>query len=296
MSFENEIVRMAPKIEDRLEELLGYDPHCSEARLWSAMNYSALGGGKRLRGFLAMKFCSLCGAPEAHALDYAAAIEMIHAFSLIHDDLPAMDDDDLRRGKPSCHVAYDEATAILAGDALALNAFYVAGENKDVPPERNAEAMILLSKNAGSNGMTGGQQIDLDSEGMQTELDEIIRLIDLKTGALISCACVLGCIAAGTDEKTKKNASVFGTMCGRAFQITDDLLDLNASSEQLGKTAKKDEKAGKSTVASLLGQKGAMNMAKSCIDIAKNVLEEFPAGRARKCLTEFCDYILTREK
>lgn len=296
MSFEKEIARIAPKIEARLEELLDFDPDCREARLWSAMGYSALGGGKRLRGFLAMKFCSLCGASEALALDYAAAIEMVHAFSLIHDDLPAMDDDDLRRGKPSCHIAYDQATAILAGDALALNAFYVAGENRQVPAERNAEAMILLSKNSGSMGMTGGQQIDLDSEGLTTEADEIIRLIDMKTGALISCACVLGCIAAGADKNAKRSASIFGTMCGRAFQITDDLLDLNSTSEQLGKTAQKDEKAKKSTLVSLFGQKGATEAAKSCIFNAKNALSDFPKGRAKTCLLEFCDYILTREK
>jgi geranylgeranyl diphosphate synthase type II len=245
---------------------------------------------------MALEFCSMLSGNREPALDYACAIEMIHAFSLIHDDLPAMDNDDMRRGKPSNHKAFGEATAILAGDSLALDAFAVAGKNELCSSEQNAKAVVLISEKSGSIGMCAGQQFDIDGEGKNLTLDELLTLVDLKTGALFSCACALGCIAANANDRQKEAAERFGLLCGRAFQITDDLLDINSTAEELGKTVGKDEIQKKSTFPSLLGEDGAFEFAKNCINEAKELLNEFDDSQYRKNLTEFCEYILIRKK
>ncbi len=294
MSFFDALSNAAAETEARLSDLLS-KPHGAET-LNSAIRYSALNGGKRLRAYMAREFCELCGENGEKALDYGCAVEMIHAFSLIHDDLPAMDNDDMRRGKPSNHIAFGEATAILAGDSLALDAFSVAGENSLCSPSQNARAMILLSQKSGSIGMCAGQQFDIDGEGKKLSIDELTRLVDLKTGALFSCACMLGCIAANGDDARIKAAEGFGLLTGRAFQITDDLLDISSTPEELGKSIGKDVVQEKSTFVSLLGEGGAREYAEKCIREAKQFLADFSDSASKERLTEFCDYILIRKK
>ncbi len=261
-----------------------------------AINYSLLGGGKRLRAYLVQEFCSLCGRTAEHSVDYACAIEMVHAFSLIHDDLPSMDNDDMRRGKPSNHKAFGEATAILAGDSLALDAFSVICGNEFCQSSQNEQAVIALSRYSGSLGMCAGQKIDLDGEGKRLDIDTLTRLVDLKTGALFSCACLLGCIAANASDRQKEAAKSFGLLTGRAFQIADDLLDIYSTPEVLGKTIGKDALNEKSTFVSLLGENGARVKALEYIEEAKNALDEFDDSSAKDRLNEFCDYILARKK
>ena len=295
MSFFESLKDYADITENRLSQILNQKDGGAD-RLNEAISYSALGGGKRLRAYLVLEFCNMLGIDKENALDYACAIEMIQAFSLIHDDLPAMDNDDMRRGKPSNHKAFGEATAILAGDSLALDSFAVAGRNAKCNKEQNADAVISLAEKSGSLGMCGGQQIDIDSEGKRIELEELLRLVDLKTGALFSCACTLGCIAANASEEQKKAANDFGLLCGRAFQITDDLLDINSTAEELGKTVGKDELQEKSTFPSLLTEKGAFDYAENYIEKAKKLLAIFPDNQAKTNILEFCDYILIRKK
>lgn len=295
MSFFESLKESSNLTEARLCSIVSEFSEKSAECLNDSIAYSILGGGKRLRAFLVNQFCKLCGERIEKSVDYAAAIEMIHAFSLIHDDLPSMDNDDMRRGKPSNHKAFGEATAILAGDSLALDAFSVAGRNKNCTRTQNAEAMILLSEKSGSMGMCAGQQFDIDGEGKKITLDELKRLVDYKTGALFSCACMLGCIAAKGDAEKLEAASRFGILCGRAFQITDDLLDIHSTSEDLGKTIGKDVDMQKSTFPSLLGEEGASDYAKKCIKEAKKCLSFFDDSDAKKELKEFCDYILIRK-
>lgn len=294
MSFFESLNEAACLVEARLSKLLS-EKRGAE-RLNEAVRYSALGGGKRLRAYLALCFCALCGEAPEKALDYGCAIEMIHAFSLIHDDLPAMDNDDMRRGKPSNHKAFGEATAILAGDSLALDAFSVVGKNRLCTPEQNLKAVLLLSEKSGRFGMCAGQQYDIDGEGKRLTLDELTTLVDNKTGALFECACALGCIAAGGNEAHIIAAKEFGLFMGRAFQITDDLLDIYSTPEQLGKSIGKDAEQQKSTFASLIGVPLAKKLASDCIERAKSALDRFGDCERKTELLEFCDYILTREK
>ena len=296
MSFKDYLGDFALKTEAKLQSVLDNKSKYGATVLNDSIAYSLLNGGKRLRAYMVSEFCELCNKNPDIAMDYAAAIEMIHAFSLIHDDLPAMDNDDMRRGKPSNHKAFGEATAILAGDSLALDAFYVIGNNKSCSPQQNAEAMMLLSEKSGSWGMCAGQQCDIDGEGKKISLAELTKLVDLKTGALFSCACMLGCIAAGADKRQKEAAEKFGVLTGRAFQITDDLLDIHSTPEELGKTIGKDSDSDKSTFVSLMGESGAKRHAEECIFEAKKCLECFDDCQAKNRLTEFCEYILIRRK
>lgn len=295
MNFKTRLDETALLTEKRLQQILSEKEHKAD-NLDHAISYSALGSGKRLRAYLVHEFCELLNNDFNKSTDYACTIEMIHAFSLIHDDLPAMDDDDMRRGKPSNHIAFGEATAILAGDALALDAFSVAGKNSFCSAEQNLKAVTLLSDKSGSLGMCAGQQIDLDGEGKMLDIAELTKLVDLKTGALFSCACMLGVIAANGNEKQMKDAEDFGIFTGRAFQITDDLLDIHSTPAELGKTIGKDIAQQKSTFVSLLGEDGATKYAKECITRAKDCLDSFPKNEASARLNEFCEYILIRSK
>lgn len=296
MSFFERMTASAETVEKRLNEIISEKSPNGAGILTDAMGYSLLGGGKRLRAYLAFEFCELCGRTPEGALDYAAALEMIHAFSLIHDDLPSMDNDDMRRGKPSCHKAFGEATALLAGDSLALDAFGVICNSAYCSPHQNEKAVILLSRCSGSKGMCSGQQHDLSGEGKSLDIPELTRLVDLKTGALFSCACMLGCIAANAPESAVNAAERFGLLCGRAFQITDDLLDINSTPQELGKSIGKDIEQQKSTFVSLLGAEKAQSYAKECICEAKQLLNTFENSDSRQRLAEFCDYILIRKK
>ncbi len=296
MSFVDRLNQVARETEIYLSEIFEEKGKNDNFNLNKAMKYSILGGGKRLRAYMVSEFFALCGCKGENWKDYASAIEMIHAFSLIHDDLPAMDNDDMRRGKPSNHKAFGEATAILAGDSLALDAFGVICRSGLCSPHQNEQAVIALSKYSGSAGMCAGQQFDLDGEGRKIFLEELTTLVDLKTGALFSCACMLGCIAASATETQKAAAQKFGLYTGRAFQITDDLLDIHSTPEELGKTIGKDIESEKSTFPALLGEEKAKLYAEECIAEAKNCLECFDDGEAQKRLNEFCEYILIRRK
>lgn len=214
------------KIDSEIIKYIG-EPDGRFSVLFDAVRYSASAGGKRIRPVLTLAFAELFGADEATALPFACAVEMVHTYSLIHDDLPCMDNDDIRRGKPTNHKVYGEATALLAGDALLTAAFGVIASNSMVSSDIISDAVKLLSDSAGSRGMIGGQQLDLISENKKQDYDTMIYMHSLKTGCLIRAACLLGCLAAGKTKGTEEyaDAEKYASCIGLAFQITDDILD-----------------------------------------------------------------------
>ena len=261
--------------------------------LFDSFTYSLFAGGKRLRPFLALEFCKVCGAEPAAALPYAAAIEMIHTFSLIHDDLPCMDDDDLRRGKPTNHKVFGEACAVLAGDALSLYAFETAS-NAPHAPETNLRAIRLLAGGAGVCGMIAGQQIDMWAETHEADASLLSLLQQKKTGALFETACLLGCTAAGIDENDQRYdaAKRYAAHIGLAFQMTDDILDVCGDDATLGKHTGSDAQNGKTTFVTLLGLDGAAKAAGEQISFAKQALAPFHTDIS--LLEALADFILER--
>ena len=221
--------------------------------LQSAMYYSASAGGKRIRPAVMLEFGRICGATETEVLPFAVALEMIHTYSLIHDDLPCMDNDDMRRGKPSCHIAFGEATALLAGDALLTDAFRIAMETPVLDKSRIVDACRKLSECAGSQGMIGGQIIDLKYENQPATLDIINKIHLLKTSQLLVAAATIGCILGGADNEKISAAQEFAENLGLAFQIKDDILDITSTAEVLGKPIGSDSDSNKSTYVSLVG-------------------------------------------
>ena len=241
------------------------------ADLPAMLRYSLEGGGKRVRPLLCLLFCEACGSEPERALPFAVGVEYVHTYSLIHDDLPCMDNDDLRRGKPSAHIRFGEANALLSGDALLTHAFYMltqAGTGR-VPAESCVRAVRELSLLAGANGMVGGQYIDLASEGKTISGQTLFTMDLLKTGALIEAACVLGCIAAGAEEEQIDAARVFGRDLGVAFQITDDLLESESETEN------SDVLNEKATYVSLLGKEEAQRQAADYTQRAISALDIF---------------------
>ena len=278
------------------EEFVGHEEYVKD--IFDSFRYSLFAGGKRLRPFLAIEFCKLCGGKLSDALSYASAIEMIHTFSLIHDDLPCMDNDDLRRGKPTNHKVYGEACALLAGDALSLFAFEALTENK-LSPEQNMRAVKLLAKNAGVYGMIAGQQIDITAENKNDQTDEklLTLLQSKKTGCLFEAACLLGCIAAGKNESDVeyKAATEFASHIGLAFQIADDILDVCGDEKALGKNIGSDSQNGKTTFVTLLGIEGAKRKAKDEISLAKEALKTLSQkGADCSMLIELANFIIDR--
>lgn len=262
-------------------------------RLKQAMLYSLQAGGKRLRPVLCLTCASLCGERVETALPFACAIEMIHTYSLVHDDLPAMDNDDLRRGKPSNHRVFGEATAILAGDALLTDAFAVMCRT-DVQADRLVKAASAVALAAGSSGMAGGQQWDmLYTGGPAVALEDLRRMHAMKTGALIRASCDCGALLAGADEAKMEAVGVFGAALGMAFQITDDILDLTADTASLGKPAGSDADKGKNTYPSLLGMEKSRELACEQIDVAQAALRGF-SGRDAEFLSALASYIIHR--
>jgi geranylgeranyl pyrophosphate synthase len=245
---------MQTAIESALNEHL---PASSELapRLVEAMRYAVLGGGKRIRPLLTCATATSLGAPLDHALTPGCAVEFLHAYSLIHDDLPSMDDDDLRRGRPSCHKAFDEATAILAGDALQALAFECVSGAPGLSAETRIEMAGTLARSVGYAGMVGGQALDMAATGASLELEQLRSMHSAKTGALISASVRLGALIAGNGAAPGLDA--FGEHLGLAFQVVDDLLDATGSTESLGKSAGADSARGKSTFPALLGLEGA---------------------------------------
>ena len=244
------------------------------ADLTEAMEYSLLAGGKRIRPVLALECCRLCGGTPEDALPFAYGVEMVHTYSLIHDDLPAMDDDDLRRGRPTNHKVYGEATAILAGDGLLTAAFEVVAGAR-LPAERVVEAVSCLSRGAGPDGMVGGQALDMAGEGRALTLGELELLQSRKTGALIEAAAELGCIAAGGTEGQREAVRTYAQCLGRAFQIQDDILDVSGTQEELGKPIGSDRVNEKSTFVTALGLEESHNLVRSLTEQAEAALEGF---------------------
>lgn len=290
----NRINEDAVLTEQSLEKFLSLDdkriPH-----LFDAMRYSVLGAGKRVRPFLVLEFCRLAGGDVNTAMPFACALEMIHSYSLVHDDLPCMDNDTIRRGKPTTHVKYGYANALLAGDALLTYAFEVILSDESLDPAAKCEAVKVLSRCAGPLGMVGGQQIDLDSENKSISLDLLKYLHSLKTGALISCACELGCIAAGLqeDHPIRKAAKEYSAAIGVTFQIIDDVLDVEGDEEIFGKPIGSDAEQGKTTFLSFMSISEAKAYAAELTEKAKNALSSF---KDSEVLCEFADYLLTRNK
>lgn len=245
-AIEHELGRLLPPVEG------------SQARLHEAMRYATLGGGKRLRPFLVVATASLFEVPVAQARRVGAALELIHGYSLVHDDLPAMDDASTRRGRPSCHLQFDEATAVLAGDALQTLAFEVlAGEPTHPDPAVRCQLVLGLALASGAAGMCGGQMIDLEAEQRSLTMEQVLELQRLKTGALISYACEAGAVLGAAPVETRAALRGYAADLGLAFQIQDDLLDVTGDAALTGKDLGRDEVAGKATVVSLLGTAGA---------------------------------------
>jgi len=243
----------AATVEAALDGLMRV-PEGHERRVVDAMRYATLGGGKRMRAFLVMECAGLFGADRAAAARVAASVEMLHAYSLVHDDLPCMDDDDLRRGQPSTHRKFDEATAVLAGDALQTRAFELLAEAATHPDaEARCELVLALAAASGASGMVGGQMIDMATEGQTLTDAEVSRLQALKTGRLIQYSAEAGAILGRAGPGDRAKLAAYGRGLGAAFQIADDVLDAIGTTEGIGKTAGKDEAAGKATVVALLG-------------------------------------------
>ena len=274
-----------------------FDTYLEEYKvIFDSMRYSVENGGKRVRPLLTLLFCDACGGDVKKALPVAEAVEYIHTYSLIHDDLPCMDNDDFRRGKPSNHKVYGEAFALLAGDGLLTAAFeritdlHKAGlYSADVA----VNAIYTLSHLAGSRGMIGGQVIDLINEdNADADIDSLMLMDNLKTGALIEAACVMGCIVAEADEAKKKAAAEFSKKIGLAFQIKDDILDVTGTLEKLGKMVGSDEQNGKSTYVTLLGVDKCQELVDKLTEEAMSALEAFDDNEALK---EYAEYLSKRD-
>ncbi len=296
--LKNEINSIARITELRLNEICNdYEksPYFLKemSKITESVRYSLMAGGKRIRPFLVFQFSRICNGNEQNALTLAATIEMVHTYSLIHDDLPCMDNDDYRRGKPTNHKVFGEATAVLAGDALLTQAFALIAQS-ELSDKAKVQAIKVLSEKAGILGMIGGQEIDIQSEGKNIKAQTLYALQSKKTGMLIEAACLLGCIAADCNEEICSAASTFARSFGLAFQITDDILDVEGTNEELGKNIGSDKKDNKYTFVNYLGLNGAKLEAKKHIELAKATINNAFDKKASEPLLEICDYILIR--
>ena len=275
-------------IERELQHCCRTKPETNpQAKVLEAMRYSLEAGGKRIRPLLVLAFCRACGGDVQKALKPALAIEMIHTYSLIHDDLPAMDDDDYRRGRLSCHKAFDEATAILAGDALNVLPFELLSTDTTLPAETRVSLIAELANAAGAEGMIGGQVIDIANE-TRTDVDQnnLVNMYAHKTGALIRVACTMGCMVAGANDKMLTAATEYAQRLGLAFQIADDILDVTGTPELLGKPIGSDAAHHKTTFVTLLGLEGAKAEASRLTEEALRLLEDIPEHQFLTDLTE----------
>ena len=293
-NFEAEAERVSGQVDDFFSRLLEQPPD-SRARLYEAMRHAAIGGGKRLRPTLTIAAARLFSVDEERALRVACAIEAIHVYSLIHDDLPAMDDDDLRRGKPTVHKAYDEATAVLAGDSLHAIAFEILGhEATDSDPHVRSDLMLELARAAGINGMAGGQMMDLLAEGQPLDLAAVTRLQQLKTGALIEYSVEAPCIMVRLAREERTPYRGFARNVGLAFQITDDLIDHSGDEVAAGKRTGKDASAGKATFVSLLGAERARQQAALLVEQAIDHLADH--GKEADLLRAIARFAVERDR
>lgn len=277
MDVKEMLADYAEMTEEALRKYLpGVD--CLQKSVADAARYSLSAGGKRIRPALVMEFCRVCGGEPETALPAACAIEMMHTFSLIHDDLPCMDDDDMRRGKPSCHKVFGEATAVLAGDALAILPFQIiaeAGLKKMLSQDAALKIIKLLAELSGISGMIGGQTVDLENEGKQPPVGVILEMYRMKTGALLEFCCKAGCIAAGAGADKQLSAGSYGQRLGLAFQIVDDILDVTADEKLLGKPVGSDKADGKYTYVTAVGLEKAREQARSLTAQAVELLADF---------------------
>ncbi|WP_136658263.1 polyprenyl synthetase family protein [Nitratireductor sp. XY-223] len=297
--FTQRLAERAAEVEAALETILDRRPLDGEiarpAHLLAAMRHGVLNGGKRLRPFLVLETAALTGADTGAALRVAAALECVHCYSLIHDDLPAMDNDDLRRGMPTVHVAFDDATAILAGDTLLTLAFeIIAAPQTRTDDGRKAALVFSLARAAGIGGMAGGQALDLAAERTPPDEAGIITLQAMKTGALIRFACEAGAILGSASGKERESLVRFGEAIGLAFQLADDLLDVTSDSAHMGKATGKDAEQGKATLVGLHGQQWARRQLAGLVDEATGLLEGF--GDRGKTLCAAARFIAERDR
>ena len=292
ISFPDALAQAAALTDAALERLIVVPPDL-EARVYDAMRYAVLAPGKRMRPFFVLAGANLFGVARRCALQVSAAIEMVHAYSMVHDDLPAMDDSDLRRGRPTCHKEFDEATAILAGDGLLTAAFGVlADPDTHADPAVRCELVAALSAAAGAAGMVGGQMIDLIAERQTLEIGAITRLQRMKTGALIAFSCEAGAILAKAPGDLRTALRGYAHDLGLAYQIADDLLDVEGSATEIGKPVGADAAAGKATFVSILGIARARAQAELLLDQAVAHLDLF-GGRA-ELLREAARFVISR--
>ena len=261
------------RIDAALAEYFTLGDEFPQARLAEAMRYSLLAGGKRIRPILVLEFCRIAGGDVEAALPVACAIEMLHTYSLIHDDLPCMDNDDLRRGRPTNHVVYGECTAVLAGDTLQAEAFGTILRS-DLPADRKAACAEILAGAVGLDGMCGGQYLDMSWEGRKLTEQELTEINSRKTGALLVAACQMGVAAAGGSRLMLDTAGHFGAALGMAFQIRDDMLDVLSTAEELGKPIGSDSQENKNTYMVLMGEEGCRQTVARLTGFAKDVLGE----------------------
>ncbi len=273
IDIKTHVEEQAKLISERLDCLLSEN---MSSIVLDAMKYSVSNGGKRIRPFLAMEFAKACDGNIEAALDFGCAVEMIHTYSLIHDDLPCMDNDDIRRGKPSCHIAFGEDNALLAGDALLTEAFTILTDTKGIPSENIVRAISYLSSYAGINGMVGGQVLDLQFEETKPTIEEILKMYSLKTCGLIKASCVLGCLACEIFDESKITAAIeYAENLGIAFQIQDDILDIEGDANTLGKPIGSDRKNDKSTAVKYYGLEKSKELVKEYTDKAILSLDVF---------------------
>ena len=301
-AFQSRLVAVADAIETTLDDLLSSRTRPGEvirpARLLEAMRYSTLGGGKRLRPFLVVETARLFGVEGAGPLRAGAALEMIHCYSLVHDDLPAMDDDDLRRGRPTAHKAFDEATAILSGDALLTYAFDVTADAETHPdPQVRAALVLALARASGLGGMAGGQALDLEAE-RKTEphtTEFVLQMQSMKTGALLLYAVEAGAILGGASAAEREALLRYGRALGAAFQVADDILDAESDTETLGKAAGKDAGRNKATLVAALGLDAAKARRDALADEAQAALAATGLGDRTAILAEAARFTVARK-
>ncbi len=287
----SQISNWRSQIETALDQYSALTSECPDI-LREAIRYSLLGGGKRLRPLLVLAACEACGGSVAPAIPAACAVEMIHSYSLVHDDLPGMDDDDLRRGRPTCHIQFNHATAILVGDSLQSMAFELLAN--ELPADLGVRCVSLLAAAAGPCGMAGGQQDDLQAEQLPASEELLLRIHRRKTGALLAVSLEIGGVIGGANDLQLENLRQFGQNMGLAFQVTDDLLDVSGTSETVGKRTGKDHDRGKLTFPSLFGLEESQKRAADLIAAAHRDLESF--GADGKILQAIAQFVLERQQ
>ncbi len=293
MQFKEKLNSYADEINCALDKSIE-ETNLPQKQVFTAMKYSLDSGGKRIRPILVMEFARLAGVSKEVAMPFACAIEMIHTYSLIHDDLPCMDDDDLRRGRPTSHKAFGEAVAVLAGDALLNRAFEnILNADIDIPAENKLNALKALATASGAYGMIGGQIVDMEGEERPLSSDELTVMHRMKTGALIRAACEMGVLVGGGNEKLLASAVKYAEALGRAFQIQDDILNVIGSAEVMGKDVGNDAESGKSTFVTLFGLDACVNMVNELTDEAISAVLDIEGS---EFLIDLAKALATRKK